>query len=186
VALNMVVDQLPELTGVDTTGGEFFPQLWFFAAQLADAHTPTVLLSAVVLVFLFTVPKYVPGPLLAFVLATATVIVFDLDDRYSVKVIGEIPSGLRAFAWPDLSELPRLVLPALGVLIVAYTDFILTARGRPARLPCQQQWRCRRPGRPASVPPETVRRPSPTPRGYGRWHRSGTTRRLRTACSWPG
>jgi sulfate permease, SulP family len=182
----MVVDQLPELTGVDTTGAEFFPQLWFFAAQLADAHTPTVLLSAVVLVFLFTVPKYVPGPLLAFVLATATVIVFDLDDRYSVKVIGEIPSGLRAFAWPDLSELPRLVLPALGVLIVAYTDFILTARGRPARLPCQQQWRCRRPGRPASVPPETVRRPSPTPRGYGRWHRSGTTRRLRTACSWPG
>jgi sulfate permease, SulP family len=126
VRLGFLADLLSR--SVDTTGAEFFPQLCSFAAQLADAHTPTVLLSAVVLVFLFTVPKHVPGPLLAFVLATATVIVFDLDDRYSVKVIGEIPSGLRAFAWPDLSELPRLVLPALGVLIVAYTDFILTAR----------------------------------------------------------
>ncbi len=128
VALIMMVDQLPKLTGVRTTGAEFFPQLWSFVSHLTDAHTATVILSAAVLAFLFAVPKNVPGPLLAFVLATAAVVVFDLDGRYGIKVIGEIPSGLPALAWPDLGELPRLVLPALGVLIVAYTDFILTAR----------------------------------------------------------
>ncbi|WP_328835283.1 sulfate permease [Streptomyces europaeiscabiei] len=131
VAFIMMVDQLPKLTGVRTTGAEFFPQLWSFVSHLSDAHLPTVVFSAAVLVFLFVTARYVravPGPLLAVVLGTAAVSVFDLDDRYGLKVIGSVPSGLPEFAVPDLSELPRLVLPALGVLLVAYTDFILTAR----------------------------------------------------------
>ncbi|MGW7383625.1 SulP family inorganic anion transporter [Streptomyces sp. NPDC054794] len=131
VALIMAVDQLPKLTGVETTGAEFFPQLWSFVTHLSDADPATVVLSAVALVFLFVVARYlpaVPGPLLAVVLGTAAVVAFDLDGRYGIKVIGEIPSGLPDLAVPELSELPRLVLPALGVLIVGYTDFILTAR----------------------------------------------------------
>ncbi|MDX3696790.1 sulfate permease [Streptomyces europaeiscabiei] len=131
VAFIMMVDQLPKLTGVRTTGTEFFAQLWSFVSHLTDAHLPTVVFSAAVLVFLFVTARYVravPGPLLAVVLGTAAVSVFDLDDRYGLKVIGDVPSGLPGFAVPDLSELPHLVLPALGVLLVAYTDFILTAR----------------------------------------------------------
>ncbi|MDX2547265.1 SulP family inorganic anion transporter [Streptomyces sp. WI04-05B] len=131
VALIMMVDQLPKLTGVRTTGTEFFPQLWSFLSHLADAHLATVVFSAVVLGLLFTMVRFVPavpGPLVAFVLATAAVAVLDLDSRYGLKVIGEVPSGLPSVAVPDLTELPHLVLPALGVLLVAYTDFILTAR----------------------------------------------------------
>ncbi|GAA3880313.1 SulP family inorganic anion transporter [Streptomyces lacrimifluminis] len=131
VALIMMVDQLPKLTGVRTAGAAFFPQLWSLLSHLTDAHLATAVFSAVVLGLLFTLARHVPavpGPLVAFVLATATVAVFDLDDRYGLKVIGEVPSGLPSLAVPDLSELPHLVLPALGVLLVAYTDFILTAR----------------------------------------------------------
>ncbi|MER5199967.1 SulP family inorganic anion transporter [Streptomyces sp. NPDC002755] len=131
VALIMMVDQLPKLTGVRTTGAEFFPQVWSFLVHLPDADPATVVFSAVVLVFLFVTARYapaVPGPLVAFVLGTAAVAVLDLDGRYGLKVIGEVPAGLPSLAVPDLSELPDLVLPALGVLLVAYTDFILTAR----------------------------------------------------------
>ncbi|MFJ3307845.1 SulP family inorganic anion transporter [Streptomyces sp. NPDC086549] len=131
VALIMTVDQLTKLTGVETTGSAFFRQLWSFFTNLPDAHPATVLFSATVLAFLFVVARYapaVPGPLLAVVLGTAVVTTFDLDSRYGIKVIGEVPSGLPDLALPELSELPHLVLPALGVLIVAYTDFILTAR----------------------------------------------------------
>ncbi|MFF7051674.1 SulP family inorganic anion transporter [Streptomyces griseorubiginosus] len=131
VALIMVVGQLPRLTGVGTTETRFFPQLWSFARDLPDVHPATVVLSAAVLALLFAMARClpaVPGPLLAVVLATLAVVVFDLDGRYGVKVIGEVPSGLPALAWPDFGEVPRLVLPALGVLLVAYTDFILTAR----------------------------------------------------------
>ncbi|WP_230193582.1 sulfate permease [Streptomyces sp. NBC_00080] len=131
VALIMMVDQLSKLTGVRTTGAEFFPQVWSFLVHLPDADPATVVFSAAVLVFLFVTARYaraVPGPLVAFVLGTAAVVVFDLDGRYGIKVIGEVPGGLPSPAVPDLSELPHLVLPALGVLLVAYTDFILTAR----------------------------------------------------------
>uniref|UniRef100_UPI0006E377B8 SulP family inorganic anion transporter n=1 Tax=Streptomyces neyagawaensis TaxID=42238 RepID=UPI0006E377B8 len=131
VALIMTVDQLPKLTGVDTTGSSFFAQLWSFLGNLSEAHTATVLFSAVALTVLFTAARYVravPGPLLVLVLGTAAVAAFGLDDRYSIEVIGDVPVGLPGFSSLDLSELPRLVLPALGVLLVGYTDFILTAR----------------------------------------------------------
>ncbi|MFE0257783.1 SulP family inorganic anion transporter [Streptomyces sp. NPDC059010] len=131
VALIMMADQLPKLTGVGTTETRFFPQLWSFASDVTDADPATVLLSAAALALLFLMAKYVPavpGPLLAVVLGTVAVVVFDLDGRYGVKVIGEVPSGLPGLAWPDWTEVPRLVLPALGVLLVGYTDFILTAR----------------------------------------------------------
>ncbi|WP_405995390.1 SulP family inorganic anion transporter [Streptomyces sp. NBC_00986] len=131
VALIMIVDQLPKLTGVSTTGSAFFPQLWSFLRHLGQLHTPTILFAAVTLAFLFTVARLsrmVPGPLLAVVLGTAAVVVFDLDDRYDIKVIGNVPAGLPTVGLPDLTQLPHLVLPALGVLLVAYTDFILTAR----------------------------------------------------------
>ncbi|MGJ5832339.1 SulP family inorganic anion transporter [Streptomyces ossamyceticus] len=131
VALIMTVDQLPKLTGVDTTGSSFFAQLGSFLGNLPEAHTATVVFSAVALAVLFSAARYVravPGPLLVLVLGTAAVAAFGLDDRYGIEVIGDVPIGLPGFSSPDLSELPRLVLPALGVLLVGYTDFILTAR----------------------------------------------------------
>lgn len=131
VALIMIVDQLPKLTGVSTTGSAFFPQLWSFLRHLHQLHVPTLVFAAVTLAFLFAVARLsrmVPGPLLAVVLGTAAVAALDLDDRYGIKVIGHVPAGLPTIGLPDLTELPHLVLPALGVLLVAYTDFILTAR----------------------------------------------------------
>ncbi|PWG15302.1 sodium-independent anion transporter [Streptomyces sp. V2] len=131
VALIMMVDQLPKLTGVRTSGEEFLPQVWSFVRHVPDVHPATAVLSAVALALLLLAarsPRPVPGPLLAVVLSTAAVAVFGLDERYGLKVIGEVPSGLPSVALPGLGELPHLVLPALGVLLVAYTDFVLTAR----------------------------------------------------------
>ncbi|MFE4579400.1 SulP family inorganic anion transporter [Streptomyces chartreusis] len=136
VALIMMSDQLTKLTGVETTGSRFFPQVWSFAAGVTEAHGATVVLSAAALVLLFLMAKYVravPGPLLAVVLGTLAVVLFDLDERYGVKVIGDVPSGLPGLAHPDWTEVPGLVLPALGVLLVGYTDFILTARAFSGR-----------------------------------------------------
>ncbi|MFJ4367299.1 SulP family inorganic anion transporter [Streptomyces chartreusis] len=136
VALIMMSDQLTKLTGVETTGPKFFPQVWSFAAGVTEAHGATVVLSAAALVLLFLMAKYVravPGPLLAVVLGTLAVVLFDLDERYGVKVIGDVPSGLPGLAHPDWTEVPGLVLPALGVLLVGYTDFILTARAFSGR-----------------------------------------------------
>lgn len=135
VALIMIVDQLPKLTGVQTTGSGFFPQLLSFVRNLPEAQPATVAFAATALAFLFTAPRFlraVPGPLLAVVLGTAAVAAFGLDE-HGVAVIGEVPAGLPAVELPDLRELPRLLLPALGLLLVGYTDVILTARAFAAR-----------------------------------------------------
>jgi len=136
VALIMMVDQLPKLTGVRTTGSAFFPQAWSFARNLPDVHRPTLLLAIVVLVFLFAATRYlrsVPGPLLAVALATTAVVALGLDDRHGIKIIGDVPAGLPALTVPDLTELPHLLLPALGLLLVGYTDVVLTARAFATR-----------------------------------------------------
>ncbi|MGW1894383.1 SulP family inorganic anion transporter [Streptomyces sp. NPDC002004] len=130
VALIMIVDQLPKLTGVETKGSGFFPQLVSFAENLSTAHPATVIFSAALLLFLFAarrLPPAFPGPLLALVLGTVVVAAFGLE-KYGIAVIGSIPTGLPRPALPAPGEFPRLLLPAAGVLLVGYTDVILTAR----------------------------------------------------------
>ncbi|WP_406335071.1 SulP family inorganic anion transporter [Streptomyces sp. NBC_00203] len=135
VALIMIVDQLPKLTGVSTSGSEFFPQLLSFVRNLGEAQLATVIFSVAVIAFLFAVPRFfpnAPGPLLAVVLGTAVVAAFGLED-HGIAVIGAVPSGLPRPGLPASGDLPQLVLPALGVLLVGYTDVILTARAFAVR-----------------------------------------------------
>lgn len=135
VALIMMVDQLSKLTGVEVEGEGFGPQLRYFVRHLSEADSATVVFSAAALLFLFALDRFLPrlpGPLLAVVVGTAVVAVFGLQD-HGIAVIGEIPAGLPSPSLPDLSEVHRLLLPALGVLLVGYTDVILTARAFESR-----------------------------------------------------
>ena len=135
VAMIMVVDQLPRLTGVRVDGTEFFPQLFSFVRNLTGIRPGTAALAACALVLLFAVQRWwpgIPGPLLIVVLATAAVAAFGLDD-HGIAVIGSVPSGFPSPALPRPGDLRRLLLPALGVLLVGYTDVILTARAFAAK-----------------------------------------------------
>ncbi|HEY6595429.1 MAG TPA: sulfate permease [Asanoa sp.] len=130
VAMIMIVGQLGKLTGVTVRGESFFGQFASFVTQMPTAHAGTVAFAAVVLMFLFGAQRFVPaapGPLLAVLLATAAVAVFDLAD-HGIRVIGAVPSGVPEPALPPFGQLPDLLLPAAGVLLVGYTDNILTAR----------------------------------------------------------
>ncbi|MFF4388361.1 SulP family inorganic anion transporter [Streptomyces sp. NPDC001552] len=131
VAFIMIVDQLPRLTGTSGGGSGFFPQLFSFLRHIGDLHGPTTLMAAGCLLLLFTLPllrRPLPGPLVVLALSTAVVAVFALDENQGIDVIGTVPTGLPAFALPRPGDLADLVLPALGVLLVGYTDVVLTAR----------------------------------------------------------
>ncbi|MGW3244562.1 sulfate permease [Streptomyces sp. NPDC001070] len=130
VAFIMIIDQLPKLTGVPVTGDAFFPQLVSFVRNLPQAQVGTVVFAAAALLFLFLVQRYVPrapGPLLAVVIGTVVVGVFGLEE-HGIAVIGQVPAGLPSPELPTPGDLARLLLPAVGVLLVGYTDFVLTAR----------------------------------------------------------
>jgi high affinity sulfate transporter 1 len=130
LALIMMVDQLPKLTGVPVQGEGFFPQLSSFARHVSEVSLPTVAVGAGTILFLFLVDRFIPrapGALLAVVLSTAAVAAFHLQ-AHGVAVIGEIPAGLPRPSLPGLGDFRRLLLPALGLLLVGYTDVILTGR----------------------------------------------------------
>ncbi|MEU0568535.1 sulfate permease [Nonomuraea sp. NPDC005983] len=135
VAVIMIVGQLGKITGVPVSGEGVGAELASFVRGLSGVHLWTVLLSAAVLALLFLaqwrLPRF-PAPLLAVLLATACVTLFGLE-RYGIKVVGPVPSGLPAPALPALADLRNLLLPALGVLLVGYTDNMLTARAFAAK-----------------------------------------------------
>jgi sulfate permease, SulP family len=130
VGLLMIASQLGRVTGEPVTGRTFLSQVVSFAGHLSQASPADVVLAAVVLVFLFVGharwPK-LPGPLLAILLATAVVAAAGLT---GITLVGRIPAGLPAPRIPDLSPdtLRQLLLPAFSVMVVAFSDDVLTAR----------------------------------------------------------
>jgi sulfate permease, SulP family len=132
VALIMIAGQLGRVTGVPVTGSSFAADLVSFAHNLGEWQPATVGLASAVLVFMLVVHwrwPQAPGLLLAMLLATGAVAAFGLTS-HGVAVVGPIPGGLPVPHLPDLhwGELPELLLPAFSVMIVAFTDDVLTAR----------------------------------------------------------
>jgi SulP family sulfate permease len=135
VALVMMVGQLSKLTGVSVSGEAFYEQVVSFFGDIGRVELGTALFAAVVLAFLFGVQwrfPALPVPLLAVLLATAAVVVLNLDAR-GIDTVGPVPAGLPRPDLPDLADLRLLLLPALGIVLVGYTDNILTARAFAAR-----------------------------------------------------
>jgi SulP family sulfate permease len=137
VAVIMIGGQLHRTTGVPVQGSKLATQLRTFMSSLGDVHWPTVLMSVGILAFLFGVQaRYprLPGPLLAVSIAAAVVSAFGLKE-HGLSVVGAVPSGLPTPRVPDLSmsDLRDLLLPAVGIAVVAFTDNVLTARAFATR-----------------------------------------------------
>jgi sulfate permease, SulP family len=132
VALIMIADQLRRVTGVPVTGEAFFSQLGSFARGLGRIQPATVILAAAVLAFLLLLHwrrPQVPGLLLAVLLASGAVAAFGLAG-HGISVVGPIPAGLPDPGLPPIhaNDLQELALPAFTVLIVGFSDDVLTAR----------------------------------------------------------
>jgi sulfate permease, SulP family len=137
VAVIMVAGQLGKVTGIDVDGDEFIDQIRSFVAGIGGYHLPTVCLAAGVLALLFACHLYLPrlpGALTAVLVATAVVVAFGLE-RLGIDVVGEIPAGLPALDVPTVAgtDIAGLLIPALGVAMVAFSDNVLTARTFAAR-----------------------------------------------------
>jgi sulfate permease, SulP family len=132
VALIMIAGQLQRVTGVPVTGQAFVTQLRSFASGVGHIRPATAVLAAAVLAFLLLVAErwpHAPGPLLAMLLATAAVAVFGLAS-HGVSVVGPVPAGLPIPRLPGIHphDVRQLLLPAVVVLLVGFSDDVLTAR----------------------------------------------------------
>jgi len=135
VAVVMIAGQLGKVTGVPVAGGEFFSELRSFLTQLDRVHWPTLALAAAVLTSLLLVERLVPrlpGPLLVMGLATLAVAIFSLSGN-GIQLVGPVPSGMPAVSGISVTDIGALVLPAVGIAIVGFSDNVLTARAFAAR-----------------------------------------------------
>ncbi len=132
VALIMISGQLEKLTGVPVTGDTVVAEVGAFLTHLHRIHTPTLLLGAAVLLFLLAGQIWLPrAPFQLGAVAASSVVVavLHLQDR-GIAVVGRIPAGLPHAGIPDVSlhDLLPLLVAALGVAVVAYSDNIVTGR----------------------------------------------------------
>lgn len=137
VAVIMIVGQLGKVSGVDVDGASTLGELASFVGRLGDVDPSTTLLAVAVLTFLLVGGHFFPGApvlLVAVLLATVVVALLGLQD-HGIRVVGDVPSGLPVPRVPQLaaSDVVALLLPALGVATVGYTDNVLTARAFATR-----------------------------------------------------
>ena len=138
VAVLMIVSQLGKVTGVPVDRGRLRgrgPRRssadWTRCTRRPRCSPLGVLVLLLVVQRRF--PR-APAPLIGMVVAAAAVAALSLAD-HGVRLVGDIPERLPAVALPDvgLADLADLLGPALGVVVVGYTDNVLTARAFATR-----------------------------------------------------
>ncbi|QXV56461.1 SulP family inorganic anion transporter [Amycolatopsis sp. TNS106] len=137
IAVLMIVSQLGKLTGVPVTGDGMIAEFGSFLVNIAHPHWPTLILGGLVLAGLLAVQHWLPrfpGPLAVILVATAVVTVFSLTEK-GIRVIGPVPGALPVPAVPVVNgaDLVNLLLPALGIALVGFSDNVLTARAFAGR-----------------------------------------------------
>jgi sulfate permease, SulP family len=106
-AIDVVIGELPKLTGTEAGGDNSFQELRTWLRSLGDVHPATLLvgLSALLVVFgLRIVAPSVPGALVLVVGGLLSTVVLDLEGR-GVALVGAVPSGLPSPEVPDLGLL---------------------------------------------------------------------------------
>jgi high affinity sulfate transporter 1 len=133
LAITILIGQLPKLFGFSISAEGLIDATWAFFKGLfsgeANAQAAAIGIASLIgiLVLQRFLPK-VPAVLVAVVLASLTVNIFNLQDK-GVSTIGVLPQGLPTFTIPavGLRDLGPLTLGALAIALVALADTISTA-----------------------------------------------------------
>jgi high affinity sulfate transporter 1 len=138
-AIDVVIGELPKLTGTKVTGSNPLQELWSWLGSLGDSSLVTVLVSVVALVVVFGVrviaPK-VPGALVLVVGGLLASWLFDLGS-HGVALVGEVPRGLPAFQVPGTQVLSghasTVAIAAVALVLIGFSQTAGDARTFAAR-----------------------------------------------------
>ncbi|ADR58447.1 MULTISPECIES: SulP family inorganic anion transporter [Pseudomonas] len=139
IALTVLISQLPKLFGIKVDSEGPLRDLWYLGQALyaGQGHWPSFVVGAgsLALILLLKPFKRLPGILIAVVLATLAVSVFNLD-QIGVKVLGQLPQGLPGFVFPWVSDidLVEVLLGGIAVALVSFADTSVLSRSYAARL----------------------------------------------------
>jgi sulfate permease, SulP family len=138
-ALDVVIGELPKLTGTSSDGDSAWRELASWAKTLGDTHWATLLVGvvalAVILALRFTVPA-IPGALVLVVGGLVASALFDLE-AHGVAVVGDVPRGLPAPMLPDYDivrhNLSVIVIASAALLLIGFSQTAGDARAFATR-----------------------------------------------------
>jgi high affinity sulfate transporter 1 len=138
-AIDVVIGELPKLTGTEVTGSNPLQELWSWLGTLGDAQLATVLVGGAALGVVFGLRVVAPGVPGALVLVVGGLVaswLLDLGAR-GVALVGEVPRGLPALQLPDaqlLADHPTTVaLAAVALVLIGFSQTAGDARTFAAR-----------------------------------------------------
>ncbi|MFZ0187906.1 MAG: sulfate permease, partial [Streptosporangiaceae bacterium] len=138
-AIDVVIGELPKLTGTKVTGSNPLQELWSWFGSLGDSSLVTVLAGVVALVVVFgvrVIAPRVPGALVLVVGGLLASWLFDLGS-HGVALVGEVPRGLPAFQVPGTGVLKghasTVAVAAVALVLIGFSQTAGDARTFAAR-----------------------------------------------------
>jgi sulfate permease, SulP family len=138
-AIDVVVGELPKLTGTSAEGDNAWREFWTWLQSLGDVHGTTVLVAvaslAVILGLRFLAPA-IPGALVLVVGGLIASSLFDLGS-HGVALVGDVPRGLPAPELPAFSLIEdhyaTIGVAAAALLLIGFSQTAGDARAFAAR-----------------------------------------------------
>lgn len=138
-AIDVVIGELPKLTGTDAEGSNPLQELRSWISTLGDLQAATVVVGAVALLVVFglhRVAPQVPGALVLLVGGLLASWALDLGDR-GVALVGDIPRGLPSVDVPDVGLLldhgATVLLAAVALVMIGFSQTAGDARAFGAK-----------------------------------------------------
>ncbi|HSN77135.1 MAG TPA: SulP family inorganic anion transporter [Anaerolineae bacterium] len=127
LAIFVAVGQLNKLFGVEKPEGNTVEKLLGIIQELPEANWVAFAVGAAALALLFLLPRWnkkIPAGLVVLFGAIGLSAVLDLNGNYGVEIVGTLPQGLPTLTFPSvpITTYLAMVLPAMGVLLVAYSE----------------------------------------------------------------
>lgn len=137
VAVVLIIGQTGKLTGIPSEGDNALSELWGYLTNLGEFNTATLVVGtisvAVIVVLNRFLPKW-PSALIVVIAGIAAAWALDLESA-GVGLVGEVPKGLPPLEIPavDWADVTSLVVPAIGIFLVSFSDAILISRAIAAK-----------------------------------------------------
>jgi sulfate permease, SulP family len=133
LAVFVAVGQLNKLFGVPKPEGNTLEKLVGIIKELPQANWVTFAVGASALALLFLLPrisKKIPAGLVVLFGAILLSSALDLNGKYGVEIVGTLPQGLPSLTFPRVpfTTYLAMILPAIGVLLVAYSEALGVAK----------------------------------------------------------
>jgi SulP family sulfate permease len=128
----LIVDQTPKILGLEKEQGSYWDVLVGVVRDISDTSGITLVVGVLSILLLLAFRRYLPKlprTIIVVVLGIAVSKLLNLEDD-GVTVVGEIPSGLPSFVWPDLPPVRLIEVAAgsLAVIFIGYSESLATAK----------------------------------------------------------